>query len=87
MLADFLSMEISVQSAGVFLTPDIIDGLFYCIRFALFLCSRLAGFFRLLLVPKGSLFSWISEILGGTAPRLRAMSWEVFSLPSCFIVQ
>ena len=40
-----------------------------------------------LLVPKVSLFSSGNEIIGGTAPHLQVISWEVFSLPFCFVVQ
>ena len=56
------------------------------LRFS-FLLSRLAFFFGLLLVPKGPLFSWVSEIIGGTALRLRSMSWGVLSLTYCIVVQ
>ena len=45
------------------------------------------GFLRAMLVSKVSLFSWGSKILGGTAPCLQAISWEVFSAPSFFVVQ
>ena len=72
--AGFLSLEISAQAAEVFFPTGFLDGLRSCLRFYLFLCSCLLGFFRILLVPKGSLFSWGSKILGGTAPRLQAMS-------------
>ena len=39
------------------------------------------------LSPKAFPFSWGSKILGGTAPSLRAMSWDIFYLHSCFIFQ
>ena len=57
-----------------------------CLRVACFLHSFLAVFWALLL-PKGSLFSWGSKILGGTHLRLRAISWELLFLPSCFVFQ
>ena len=86
-LADFLSLAISARAAEIFLPPDLIGGICSCHRVDIFLRSHMAGFFRLSLFPKGSLFSRGSEILWGTAPRLREMSWEVFSLPSCLVVQ
>ena len=52
-----------------------------------FICEKNLGFFGLLFVPKGSLVSQVSNITGWTAPRLGAMSWEVFSLTSCLVVQ
>ena len=48
--------------------------------------SSVGGLFCIFLVPKGSLFSRGSKILGGTDPHLWGMSWELFSLPSCFVV-
>ena len=45
------------------------------------------GFLGLLFVPKGSLVYWGSKIIGWTVPRLRAMSWEVISMPSCIVVK
>ena len=43
-------------------------------------------FLQDMLVPKGLFFSWGSEILRWTAPRLWEIPWEVFSLTSCFVI-
>ena len=43
-------------------------------------CGDLLGFLSLV-----SLCQRGSKILGGTAPLLQVMSWEVFSLTSCFV--
>ena len=85
--ADFLSLAISAQAAEVFYPPDILGGIRSFCWVDILLFSRLAGFFGIFLVSKGSLFYRSSEILGGTDPRLRAMSWEFFSLTSCFVDQ
>ena len=85
--ADFLLLAISVQAAEVFYSPDLLGGLRFCRRVDILLRSYLAGFFGIFLFPKGSLFSRGSKILGGAYPRLREMSWEFFSLTSCFFVQ
>ena len=85
--ADFLSLDISVWAAEVSFPTNLLSGLRSCRRINLFLSSRLAGFFGILHVPKVSLFSRGSEILGGTAPCLRAMYWEFFSMPSCLVVR
>ena len=61
-------------------STDHIIGVSSYIRVAISLCSSLEGFYRLFLVPKDSLFSRGSKILREIAPRLQAMSWEVFSL-------
>ena len=93
----FLSLEISARSDEFFFPTDHLGGLWscfwadillhYCLAFFFPLHYCLAGFFGLLLVPKGFLVSRGSGILGGTAPQLQAMSWEVFSLTSCLIFQ
>ena len=75
-LADFLSISISAR--------DFEDS---CLRVALFLRWFMVDFFELLLVSKGPLFSWGSKVLGGIAPRQRAMYWEVFYFPPCLVVQ
>ena len=85
--ADFISLEISARADEVLFPTNILGGLCSCHRVALFLRSCLVGFFGLLLVSKGPLFSCVSKILVGTAPRLREMSWEVLSLTYCLVVQ
>ena len=72
--------------ASIWSTNNI-GSLYFCSRFDLFLHSHMAGFFRFLLIPKGSLFFWGPKILGGTDPRLWEMSSELFPLPFCFVVQ
>ena len=61
-----------------------LSGLCSCWCIDLSLWSCLAGFFEILLIPKVYLFSQGSKILRGTALRLWVMSWEIFSLNSCF---
>ena len=87
LLADFLSLEIYARAAEVFWLPDILSGLRSCHLIDNLILSRLAGFFRIFLVPKGSLLYRSSEILGDTAPRLWVISRELFSLTSFFVVQ
>ena len=87
LLADFISLAIFVRAAEVFLPPNIIGSISSFLLVALFLRSHMSSLFGLLLLPKGSLFSRGSKILGGDDPRLRVISWEVFYLPSCFVVQ
>ena len=55
----------------------------FVIRFLISTRSSVGGLFRIFLVPKDSLLSWGSKIIGVAAPRLQAMSWEVFSLTAC----
>ena len=86
-LADFLSLAMSAEAVEFFLMPYLPVGIRSCIWVSIFLCSSLAGFFGILFVPKSSLVSRGSNITGWNAPRLGAMSWEVFSLASCFVVQ
>ena len=83
----FLSLTISAPAAEVYLPPNFIGGLRSCCRVALSLRYHLAGFFGILLVPKGPLVSRGFKILGGTASRLRSMSWGVFYLNSCLLIQ
>ena len=64
-----------------------LGGLCFCCWVDILLRSCLTGFFGLLLVPKCYLFLRGSKILGGTALHLRMMSWKVFSLTFCIIVQ
>ena len=73
--ADFLSLEISSRAAEFFRPPDVLGGLRSCCWVDPLLRSHMEGLFGLFLVPKGSLFSQGSKIIGGTAPHLRAMSW------------
>ena len=84
---DFLSLAISARAAEVFCLPDLLGGLLSYRQFDILLRSCLAGFLGVFIVPKGSLFYRGSEILGGTAPRLQEMSWELFSLTYFFVVQ
>ena len=67
---DFYSLEIYAQASEIFCPPNLLGGIRYCCRVALFLCCHLASFFGLLILPKGLLFSWGSEILVGAATRL-----------------
>ena len=86
-LTDFLSLEMSAQAVEVFLMPYLPVGIRSCIWVSIFLCSSLVGFFGILFVPKGSLVSQGSETLGGTTTRLLEISWEVLSIPYCFVIQ
>ena len=86
LLADFISLAIFVRAAEVFLPPNIIGSISSFLLVALFLRSHMSSLFGLLLLPKGSLFSRGSKILGGDDPRLRVISWEVFYLTSCFLL-
>ena len=85
--AVFLSLAICARASGVYFPPNLLGVLRSCRRVALFLRYLLAGVLGILLVPKGSLFSWGSKIIGGISPRLRVMSWEFFYLPSFIVVQ
>ena len=88
--AKFLSLSLPRELVSFFSSAwstNNLGSLWYCRRVDIFLFSHMSGFFGFLLVPKVSLFSWGSEILGGTALRLRAMSWEFFSLAYCFVIQ
>ena len=84
-LADFILLEISIQAAGVKFMPDLFRGFRSCCRVALLLRSYLAGFFRLFLVLKVSLFSWgfkLSEGLiraGKNCPEKSSRCLLVFS--------
>ena len=70
--AEVLSLAWSVDHPGGICS-------YFCV--SLFLHSCMEGLFRIFLNPKGPLFFGGYEVLRGTAPRLRAISWEVFSLP------
>ena len=74
-LVDFLSLAVSAQAAEVFFPTNMFGGICSCRWFALFLHSRLAGLFGLLLVPKSFPVFLGSKILRGNAPRIRAMTW------------
>ena len=48
--------------------------------------NHTSGGFLVGFLSLGSLFDRVSEVIGNTALLLRAMSWEVFSLHSVFVV-
>ena len=86
--ANFLSLSISARAAEVFLPSDIFGNLQSCpkvvyIRPLVWRCSLQVIVDS---CPLFYLYGRGSKVLGRTASRLWAMSWEVFSLPSIFLV-
>ena len=86
--ANFLSLSISARAAEVFLPSDLFVNLRSCpkvvyIRPLVWRCSLQVIVDS---CPLLYLYGRGSKVLGRTASRLWAMSWEVFSLPSIFLV-
>ena len=86
-LEGFFSIEIIAWAAESFLHPDLLCDLQSCRWVAFLLLSCLPGFSGLFPFPKGPLVYRGSKMLRGTAKRLQSMSWGVFSIYSCLVVQ
>ena len=87
---NFLSLSIPCELLRSFSLAWYMEHLVILCSFggvSVYLRSSLEGLFGLLVALKGSLFYRCSGILGGTTPRLWAMSWEVLYLTYCFVVQ
>ena len=77
----------SARADAFFLPLDLLGGLRYFLRVSdihLIICWWSISDLRR--PQKVLCFLWDPVILGGTALRLRAMSWEVFYLTSCLII-
>ena len=87
-LVNFILLSISLWAAEVFLPPNILGGLRSCLSvddIRQFFWSRSLWSLGST-CPLFSLSDRGSKVLGRTASRFRAITWEFFYLPSVFIV-
>ena len=87
-LCKFSLTILSAKAAEFFPTPDLLRGLRYCCRVAdihTLICWR--SIWYLIFPQKVPCFLGAPNILGGTVPRLQAMSWEFLSLNYYFVLQ